>query len=353
MKRNHLIPICMTVLCLGGLQLSYGSDLNNADAPTEGQIQRETLFNRVQVLTFAGDFDRAAILIDSYLVKRASDAAGWLARSGLILAQMSEDENDSNSEELKAALDSVLVLAEVVEDSCSDKSAMHHLLRGHAHTYRAIYESKFGFSPKGIKYGYQAMKEYESGLRCDSTFYDLYFGLGGFHYWKSAKAGLLKKVGLFDDDREQGLKELTLAIDSSRFSSEPARNALISIYLDQKEYDSALAICSTMLERYPNGTIFLWPRGVAYHESGQPEKCAELFGQLREHYSKQPGNYFNMVECDYMITKSLETLELKKEAAKAAAEFSKYEDSLPRNTLKRQSDKIRYLKWWARKAEFY
>ena len=47
---------------------------------------------------------------------------------------------------------------------------------------------------------------------------------------------------IFSNDKQKGIQELYLTVDSSRISAATARNALIYIWLDQDEYDSVITI---------------------------------------------------------------------------------------------------------------
>ena len=101
----------------------------------------------------------------------------------------------------------------IVEGALIERS----LYLGHQAAYRSLYEARFGSRFSALTYGLKAKGFYRDGLAADSALYDLYLGLGSYHYWKSAKAGILRTAGIFNDDKEKGISEIRKAIDSSLF----------------------------------------------------------------------------------------------------------------------------------------
>ena len=328
--------------------------VNLCSAGENGQDSlRVDLFLSVQPLVYNNNFDSAASVIDAYQKRFPADPAGWLTRSGLLLAWMTELEDDSLKTDFSASIDSALQLSGELDDSCQSNSAMTALLRGHAKTYLALYESKFGSKIQAVKKGYSAKGDYEAGLGCDSDFYDLYLGLGGFHFWKSVKGGVLRQVRILNNDIELGIKELKLARDSSLFSREPAINALIWVMIEQGACDTALTLCIVQKAKYPQSTMFDWATAKALFESGNYDQAISAYESLHQLYLNPDGNYFNVIECDKMIVECYKMMLKKREAAQAANRFYEYESMIPDKTRQRQRETIRYLEWWAKKASFY
>jgi tetratricopeptide (TPR) repeat protein len=306
-------------------------------------------FRSVQQLLFNDRFVEADSLNDVYIRDYPADPAGYLFKASVRLAVMTDSEENLFEEEFKQLLDTVMVLSEAVMDTGGPEvSAWMALCRGHAHTYASLWESRFGSAINAIKRGYRARGEYELGLAFDSSLTDLYMGLGAFHYWKSAKAGILRQLRLFRNDKDRGIAELRTAAESSLISSESARNALIWIWLDMKEFDSAIVACREMLQKYPDGRLFLWPLAQAYYLTENWVASAESYTRLREFLSLQAGNYFNLVECDYYLMRCYDRAGVPDRAKATAAEFLKYESLMPEKTKGRQSSKIAALKQAAR-----
>ena len=186
------------------------------------------------------------------------------------------------------------------------------------------------------------------GLRADSTLYDLYLGLGSYHYWKSAKAGILRWILLFKDERDKGIAELKLAADSAQLFREAARSALIWAWLNEKQYDSTVAIASEFAARYPNGKSFLWPLAEAYLKSRRYIDALTIYEDLRNRLEPDPGNYYNLIEVDSRIARCYEELRRIDDAADVGKRARTYLDDIPSNTRQRQRSNLKYLKRLAR-----
>lgn len=289
---------------------------------------------------FAGD---TAYL--SYIDRYPDDPAGYLFRAGLLMADMTDKESDYRSIAFTGMLDSARSIIAPRLDTCSDKTAAWmYLLRGHADAYEAMWESRFGSFFSAISLGMSAKGEYDRGLARDSGNYDLYAGLGAYHYWKSVKAGLLRSVGIFRNDIQRGIDELYLAADSSLIHRAATRTALIWIWLDRKEYDSVISIATELSQRYPGSRTLLWPIAQAWFSKNEYDSALSVYSELRRRLIREPGNYVNLIECDYHICKCLGWLSRSEDVKVATRRFYEYADNIPEETRRRESSRINYLK---------
>jgi len=294
---------------------------------------------------FNDDFVSAHYLADSLILGHPEDPIGHLFKAAAYLGEMTFAEEDVHNDRFHDLIDTVRVLAERrIKTGPPGVAAWMQLCLGHAAAYESLWESRFGSLVSAIKQGFKARSAYEKGLQYDSTLYDLYGGLGMYHYWKSTKAGLLRWLGIFKNDRARGIEELRLTIDSSRISQETARNALIWIWLNKKEYDSAVVVSREMYERFPEGTLFLWPLATALFEQENFQQAAETYRLLEERLRSQPGNYYNLVECHHQLYRCLDKLRRNEEARAIARGMLEYYDEIPKSTKRRQRSKIAFLK---------
>lgn len=272
------------------------------------------------------------------------DPLGCLFTAITLVTAAYDAEEPLRGTEFHALLDTAETLArEQVKTSNLQRRAWGFLALGHVESYRAVWEARFGSKITAARKGRAAAEHYERGLRADSTVYDLYFGLGLYHYWKSAKSGVLGWLGLIADDKRKGISELQLAAESSLVSREAARSALIWVRLDREEHDETIALARNMLRRYPESRSLLWPLAEAYYDSERYADAAATYGQLRERLAKNPGNYYNLIECDYRLARCYEHLGMPGEWAKAAREVSAYLSEVSNQTRDRQRERIEYL----------
>lgn len=306
---------------------------------------RFDLLREGQSLLLDDRFEDADSIFELYSRRYPADPAGSLFRASVLLARMNDAEEDFAGDQLKRMLDSIDAQVEKrLPSSDSSARAWLMLVRGHARSYRSIYESRFGSFLSAVKQGLSARNCYTNGLKYDSSLYDLYLGLGSYHYWKSAKGGVLSLFRILKNEKDRGIRELCLARDSAHFSKEAAHTALIWIYLNEEEYDSVIAIAEYMHDRYPDGRSFLWPLAEAYSKNKRHLEAIEVYRTLRSYFDNNRGNYFNLIEIDFAICRLAEKIKDDGAAGEQAVKGSAYFDHLPEQTQKRQRSKLAFLR---------
>jgi len=298
----------------------------------------------VQHAIYSDDFEMADSLGRLLSERYSDDPLGPFCRAAALLGKMFDREEAIDTERFFAWLDEADSLATAPSDTASpNRAAWMAFYRGHVRSYRALWESRFGSSVRAIRSGYSARSEYERGLEIDSTCYDLYLGLGLYHYWKSAKGGILRRLKILKNEMERGVAELRLAADSSAISREAARNSLIWVRVDRKQYDSAIVVSREMAERFPRGKLFLWPLAEAYYRSEDYEQATHVYHQLRNKLATDPGNFYNLIECDYHLYRCYDELDRDDEARAVARCVTEYLSEIPEETGRRQCSKLAFL----------
>ncbi len=320
-------------LCLQGL-LSLNSDPLRNELKLAGE---RAMLN--------GQWDEARYFYEKLCRDYPQLPDGYLHLAVLLQTEMTDREEIFQVEKFRELLDKAESLADSSLKKCSRPDSAYYLLyKGHTHACRAVWETRFGSTFSAITYGFKAKGAYQKGLECDSTLYDLYLGIGSYHYWKTAKSGVLKTFGIFKDDRERGISELILARDSSQFSRQGANSTLMYIFLNEKKFDSALALAQTMHREYPSGNHFLWPIAEALTGLERYADAAVIYDTLLERLWQQPGNYFNIIEVTHLYLKALDKAGRKDEARPRLKRLEKAVGEIPRETIRRQRGKLTYLK---------
>lgn len=303
------------------------------------------LYQQIQSALFNDDFPTAHHLSDSLIGKKPHDLSGHLFKAAAYLAEMTSQEENHYQDQFLARIKTIDNLFKInINNTDSTYLAWQYLWRGHSRAYLSLWESRFGSVTSAIKQGIMARSDYEKGLECDSSCYDLYGGLGMYHYWKSVKAGFLTTIGLFNDDADQGLDELYLTADSSLISKTTAGNALIWIYLDKKQYDSVLVISDELIAKYPNGSIFLWPKAKAFFDMKSYDAAILEYQAIRRTFEENPGNYFNLIECDYQLLKCYKQTGNAEGRQEVVKKFKEYYQKIELQTKNRQNSKIAFIR---------
>ncbi|RKX28252.1 MAG: hypothetical protein DRP46_08915 [Candidatus Zixiibacteriota bacterium] len=325
---------------LGLIIFSFSLNLTALDSPDKIEL----IING-QEAVFDCQWQRAdSIFTELYRID-STDPAGYLYRAAALQAEMTDKEEDLHGTRFMALCDSAKTAAKKRLENCTRRdSAFCYLYLGHQYAYRSLWESRFRSNFSALKLGMKAKSAYQKGLEVDSTLYDLYLGLGNYHYWKSVRSGLLRSFGIFKDEREKGIKEIELAADSSLFSRDAALSALLWIMIDRKDFDSAIALGGRMLEKYASGNTFSWPLGEALYNAGRYDGAYRNYRNIWYHLlHNNTGNYYNFIECAYWLYKSCGELGDKKMMKEIINEIRQHYEKIPRKTKRRQKQKLNYL----------
>lgn len=173
-----------------------------------------------------------------------------------------------------------------------------YFLLGSAYGYRATWHGQKGSWLKSLLDGLKAKGKFAKALELDSTLYDAYTGIGNYHYWSSVRLG--KYLPFLPDNREKGLEELRLAVDSSRFSARPAEATLAWALIHEKKLSEAAAIGRELYARTSGGRASLWILGGVYWRMGNLPKAEEIYSKLIESLIRTGNqNYYNLIFCRY------------------------------------------------------
>lgn len=331
----------LSICLLLSLCLTVGATAQTSDSTY--REERLELLRAGQAFLLDELFDEADSVYALFADLYPSDPAGPLYRAAVRLAAMNDAEDPFASEDFGLLLDSVETLTDDSLAADSSERAWLYLMRGNSYAYRSIYESHFGSLLTAVRRGFSARNCYSDALKQDSTLYDIYLGLGSYHYWKSAKGGFLRMIRILSNDRARGIRELRLAEDSALYSRDAAYSALIWIFLDEKKYDSAIVRAQKMRAEYPDGRSFYWPLARAYAEKGMFAEAVDLYRILRSYFDEFPGNYYNLIEIDYALCRLAEKMNHKETAAMQAVESLEYLPLVPEDISDRQRSKIDYL----------
>jgi hypothetical protein len=293
---------------------------------------------------FTDEYDSAYSLCNLIIAAYPEDPSGYFFRAYTMMVEMTEEHENVYQEDYFRLLDSVELLVSNIIDTCgNDCKAWCHWYLGNVWAYRSLWKARFGSPASAYKLATKARKSYEAGLACDSSLYDNYAGLGAVHYWKSAKGGFLRTLGIIKDEREKGIAELKLAAESSILSRETVQKTLIAVLNDYRQHDSAIAYAEEMLIYYPNARTFLWSISWAYYYKKDYQKACEYFKRLRRNLAERPGNYYKLIECDARIVRCLEKLKETEKAGDWSSQAKEYVHFASEEVRDKQKDNIKYL----------
>ena len=161
-----------------------------------------------------------------------------------------------------------------------DPSAHDFFYAGAAYGYRGIYRSFRGNWWGAFWDGGKGKKFMEKALELDSTLYDVYFGLGSYHYWRSVKSKILWWLPFFGDQRKKGIEYTKVAISKGKFAKDEAKYALVRIYAEEKDYENVLSWADSVKTINPRDPYSRWFVGLAYLGLGKWEEAEKIYQEL-------------------------------------------------------------------------
>ena len=142
-------------------------------------------------------------------------------------------------------------------------------------------------------------------LKIQPEFYDVYFGIGSYKYWRSRVTRYINWLPLVPDERETGMNMVQKAIEKGKFTRYAAMNELTWILLDAGRPDEAYTCALVGLEKFPQSRFFLWGAAKSAYALQDFEAAANYFQELLISItSSQPNNFYNEYICRLNLVRS-------------------------------------------------
>jgi len=209
---------------------------------------------------------------------------------------------------------------EVRYDSLLDKAVEigNHAIRRHpedvlarfylggAYGFRGLYKFRKREWLSAFHDGVKGLLNLEESLNLNQELYDAYYGLGIFHYFRSARGNVLGFLNLYPEGKKQGIHEIWLAVRKGFYSEVSGQYALMAIYYDEQEFDKAWKLNERLHARFPDNPSCLYMRSRISEQTGNWKEMLNASQQLLEHL--QTAGYGSIgyeIECHYRIALSL------------------------------------------------
>jgi hypothetical protein len=163
------------------------------------------------------------------------------------------------------------------------ENVWYHYFMGLTKGYISYYHALNGSWFQSLKEAVSSVSSLEECTKRENNFYEAYAGIGSYKYWKSKKTNFLNWLPFIDDEREEGISLLENAVDKSSYNIYLAVNSLIWIYIDRKNYTSAIHVCEKALKKYPSSRFFKWGIARAY-EDVDPKKAISYYNEILSSY---------------------------------------------------------------------
>jgi tetratricopeptide (TPR) repeat protein len=226
---------------------------------------------------------------------------GYFYVSASLQTMMDDYRNYSYSDEFDKYMDLTIEKGELRKKRGS-LTAYDCLYLGGAIGYRGINKALTGDWFGAFVDGLKGKGYLEKAIELDPELYDVYYGLGTYHFWKSLKSRIFWWLPFVKDNRQMGIDMIKLAIEKGKYSGEDAKYALVRIYVENKEYQKAFEMIEKLSKSQPNKPFLLWFLGRAQFETGKHGQAASTYKTLLETLKASP--YYHPegeIECRYYL----------------------------------------------------
>ena len=185
-----------------------------------------------------------------------------------------------------------------------------HFYLGSSLSYRAFYEGKKNNYFKAVKYALTGMSALNRALEIDSEFYDVYFGIGSFKYWRSKTTKYINWLPLIKDEREEGIKLVKIAAEKGEYTRYAAMNGLTWILIDAGQVSNALKWARKGGDSFPSSRFFLWGIAKSYMNLKDYENAIEYFNRIITSLKTEKlNNHYNEIICYTNIARAYSKLD--------------------------------------------
>lgn len=277
------------------------------DVPPTARAPIDTLFHgpldRGIKLVYQDRFQEAIFLFDSLQEVFPHHPAPYFYRAATYQSWMSSYRFNKFQAQLEENVQKAIEIGnELLKQRQEDPWLNFYI--GAAYGYRAFFKVRsWNFIGAYID-GKKGIGNFNKALEKDSTLYDVYLGLGTYHYWRTARSSFIRTIVFWmPDKRDFGLAQMEFAIRHGRYATEEATLALVTSLYDYQKYSSALELLEKFMAGYQTqliSSLYLYGRLLVQFQRW-PEvhtTFAEILSRL-ENYPYPSIGY--QVECKYWM----------------------------------------------------
>jgi len=273
------------------------------------------------------------------------DPIGYFYVSATLQTMMDDYRNYSHMDEFNKYMNLAIKTGERRKKG-GNLTAYDCLYLGGAIGFRGINKGLTGNWFGAFVDGLKGKGYLERALKLDPELYDVYYGLGTYHFWKSLKAKIFWWLPFVADNRQMGIDMIKLSIEKGKYAKEDAKLALVRIYVENKEYENAFAMTDELRKTHPNKPFLLWLLGRAQLETQMFEGAINTYKSLLEALTSSP--YYHPageVECRYHLALAYyENKDLDKSSAQVDSILAFEKNPEQNKNIKDFVDKAKKLK---------
>ncbi len=305
MKRFTFVPIrriSFSIILITLLSLSFNVPCANAQT-TIKFAGVDTLVDKAIDLLYHNKYFDAIAMCEQVIETYPDNPMGYLGQAAVYHIIMLNYRVSLFDAQYDSLTNLAIKIGEKAIKQYKDDANAFFVL-GAAYGFRGLQRIRkgqwFGAFRDGIRGVSNLMKAHEM----DKTIYDVYYGLGLYYYWKSAKAKVLTFLRLMKDEREKGIQYLMIAVKKGKFSAIEAVFALIEIYFYEDRYEDALEAALSLKDKFsadPTWNYLTAKILIKLNRWDEAKKYFLVLLNLLEKSQFKANSY--LAECHYGIAK--------------------------------------------------
>ena len=226
---------------------------------------------------------------------------GYFFLAAVLQSKMMDYETDIWEEKFISLLDKTEIYANKILNK-NDKDIWAYFYLGSAFSYRAFYEGRNKDYISSIKYAMSGISSLNKIIEINPQFYDAYFGIGSYKYWRSKATRYINWLPLLSDERDQGIEMVKQAALKGTYTKYAAINQLTWILIDNGKVTDALKWANIGMQKYPNSRFFLWGAAKSHFNLHNYTDALLLYKKILNSILKfDINNHYNEVICYYKI----------------------------------------------------
>jgi len=245
------------------------------------------------------DYHQAEAIFQQIIEDYPDHPIGYFFMAATIQSKMMDYESDQWNQDFYRYIQLAIHYAKNNRlDEKKDNIPWTMFYHGSALCYLAFHEGRNGDYFKAIHHGLSGISILNQITKRHPEFYDAYFGIGSYKYWRSQKTKFLNWLPILSDERQEGIAMVQQAVEKGTYTRYAAINELIWILLDSGRADRAYSWALKGLEKFPQSRFFLWGAAKSAFALDDHSNAAIHFQQLLTSIMNTPcDNYYNEFIC--------------------------------------------------------
>ncbi|MEW5923502.1 MAG: hypothetical protein AB1746_05895 [Candidatus Zixiibacteriota bacterium] len=261
---------------------------------------KDSTVHAIAVAVATNHFEDAIAWSQKIIDNEPDNPVGYFLLGALTQTLSEEFRNDSRN----LLIDSLLTLAidrsNEMKESEPDNPELH-FISGASLGYRAIHRAFHGRWFKAFRDGLKCSSHLGKSLDLDSTYYDAYWGMGSYLYYRTIKARDFLWLPFVSDQRDEGMAMIKRAIAHGQLAGQLARESFLRIYWTEERYDDLLGLADSLYGSLPDDAYILTYYIEGLLGKNRLDEAGIKIDELKAAWQKSP--YYDtsgVMEADYM-----------------------------------------------------